>query len=645
MPPAPSLATAPSDPAAAAARPVPPPAVRDAAPGDDPAAAVVRAAGLDRRGFLARLAAFGVTAPAFAETLWAQAEHGKVTAEALACAEQVAGLEFTDAERELMLDGLSDFLESYAAVRAVEPANAVPPALLFSPVALLGGEASGAGAAAAPAAAPAVAPARAAAAAGPPLPSDPEAIAFAPATDLGRWLRAREISSVELTRLYLERLERWDPLLECVVTLTPERALAGAERADREIAAGRWRGPLHGVPWGAKDLLAARGYPTTWGATPYQEQVIDEDATVVQRLDEAGAVLVAKLTLGALAWGDVWFGGMTRSPWNPAQGSSGSSAGSASTVAAGLVGFAIGSETWGSIVSPATRCGATGLRPTFGRVSRHGAMALAWSMDKLGPLARSVDDCAHVLAAIHGSDGLDPTVVDRPFSWDGAPDPRRLRVGYVRAAFEEEPDAGEAGEEAIARAREWRAHDLAVLEVLRGLGIEPAPFDLPSSLPVNHLAYILSAEAATAFDALTRSNRDDLLVRQIENAWPNVFRQARLIPAVEYLQANRVRTLLLRAMEEALGDLDAYVCPSFGGDNLLLTNLTGHPCVVLPNGFRADGTPTSITFCGRLHREPELLALARAYQQATDWHLRRPDLEAGWEKKRAAEEAAAEAAG
>ena len=459
-------------------------------------------------------------------------------------------------------------------------------------------------------------------------------------SELSAALAARKLSSVELTRLYLDRLERWNPLLECVVTLTPERALAAAERADREIAAGDWRGPLHGVPWGAKDLLAARGYPTTWGARPYQEQVIDEDATAVARLEAAGAVLVAKLTLGALAWGDVWFGGTTRSPWNPAEGSSGSSAGSASAVAAGLVGFALGSETWGSIVSPATRCGATGLRPTFGRVSRHGAMALAWSMDKLGPLARSVDDCALVFSAIHGPDGLDPTVVDRPFAWDPGLDPRRLRVGYAKALFEDEPDQGEADPAAIARAKEQRAHDLATLDVLRGLGIEPVPFELPSSLPVPHLAFILAAEAATAFDVLTRSDRDDLLVRQIERAWPNVFRQARLIPAVEYLQANRVRTLLLRAMEEALGGLDAYVCPSFGGDNLLLTNLTGHPCVVVPNGFRADGAPTSITFCGRLHREAELLALARAYQEATDWHRRRPDLEAGWAKKAAAPDAA-----
>lgn len=594
--------------------------------------------GLDRRRFLARLAAAGVTVPALADALWAEAERGAITAETLARAEEVAGLEFTAGERELMLSGLGELRESYDAVRAVEPGNEVAPALLFDPVAITGASAAAASVPARPASsAPAATPR--------PLPADPEDLAFASAADLGRWLRARAITSVELTRLYLERLKRYDPLLECVVTLTEERALGAAARADRELDAGHWRGPLHGVPWGAKDLLAARGYPTTWGATPYKDQVIDADATVVSRLDAAGAVLIAKLTLGALAWGDVWFGGTTRSPWDPAEGSSGSSAGSASATAAGLAGFTLGSETWGSIVSPSTRCGTTGLRPTFGRVSRHGAMALSWSMDKLGPIARSAEDCALALAAIHGPDGLDPTVVDRPFAWDPALDPRRLKVGYPRSLFEGEIEAGE-DEEETARAREQRVLDLATLGALRNAGIELVPFELPASLPVRHLSYILSAEAATAFDTLTRSGRDDLLVRQIEQAWPNVFRQARMIPAVEYLQANRVRTLLLRAMEEALGDLDAYVCPSFGGDNLLLTNLTGHPCVVAPNGFRASGMPASITFCGRLHREAEILALAHLYQQVTDWHLKRPDLETGWERKRAAEEKAkAEAAG
>jgi Asp-tRNA(Asn)/Glu-tRNA(Gln) amidotransferase A subunit family amidase len=350
---------------------------------------------------------------------------------------------------------------------------------------------------------------------------------------------------------------------------------------------------------------------------PFREQRIDEDATVVSRLAAAGAVLVAKLTLGELAWGDVWFGGMTRNPWNPEQGSSGSSAGSAAATAAGAVGFAIGSETLGSIVSPCTRTGATGLRPTFGRVSRHGAMALSWSMDKLGPICRSVEDCALVLDAVRGSDGHDPSVIDAPFAWDPARDVRQLRVGYVPALFEGPPPEGR---------EEQHAHDLATLEVLRGLGITLRPFELPS-LPVAPLSLILTAEAAAAFDDLTRSGRDDQLVRQIAQAWPNVFRLAQTIPAVSYIQANRIRSMLIAEMHRLMADLDAYVVPTYGGTNLLLTNLTGHPSVVLPNGFRKDGTPTSITFLGRLFGESEALLLAKAYQDATGFHLRRPPLE------------------
>jgi Asp-tRNA(Asn)/Glu-tRNA(Gln) amidotransferase A subunit family amidase len=419
-------------------------------------------------------------------------------------------------------------------------------------------------------------------------------------------------------------LKRFDSELHCVITLTEERAMTQARRADRELAKGIWRGPLHGVPWGAKDLLAVRGYPTTWGAAPFKDQVIDEDATVVRRLDEAGAVLVAKLTLGALAWGDVWYGEKTRNPWNTEQGSSGSSAGPGAATAAGLVGFSIGSETWGSIVSPSTRCGVSGLRPTFGRVSRHGGMALSWSMDKLGPMCRSVEDCALVLAAIEGDDGLDPAAVDRPFVWDADLDVRTLRVGYLKSLFERELEFGdEDTEEDRQRAREWLAADMETLAALGSLGIELIPIELPD-FPVSALSFILSAEAAAAFDELTRSGRDDELVRQIENAWPNVFRQARTIPAVEYIQANRARTVLMREMERLLDGLDCWVSPSFGGSNLLLTNLTGHPAVVVPNGFRSDGTPTSITFNGRLFGESRILALGRAYQEATGFHLRHP---------------------
>lgn len=577
----------------------------------DPSA-VDPATTLDRRRFFAVFAGLGLGATTLPGLLWAQEEAGEeITRETLAAAEELAGLELTDEERDLMLDGVREARTAYEALRTVEIPNSVAPALVFDPVP--------------PGVSLPERPGffRQGDAPIPDRPENPDELAFLSVADLGRLLRAGELTSVELTEIYLDRLRRYDPLLECVVSFTEERAMEAAQRADRELAAGEDRGPLHGIPWGAKDLLAARGYRTTWGAEPYKAQVIDEDATAVRKLEEAGAVLVAKLTLGALAWGDVWFGGKTRNPWNPEQGSSGSSAGSASAAAAGLTGFNIGSETWGSIVSPSTRCGATGLRPTFGRVSRHGAMALSWSMDKLGPLCRTVEDCALVFQALLGRDGLDTTVVDRPFRWDPHLDATTLRVGYVKSLFEREPEDDEE--------REWMDKDRATLETLERLGVHLVPMELPD-LPVEALSFILSAEAAAAFDELTRSNRDALLVRQIEQAWPNVFRQARMIPAVEYVQANRVRTLLMQEMARTLEGFDVYVCPSFGGDNLLLTNLTGHPSVVLPNGFREDGTPTSITFMGDLYAEGETLALAHAYQQATDFHRRHPDLDAAWKE-------------
>jgi Asp-tRNA(Asn)/Glu-tRNA(Gln) amidotransferase A subunit family amidase len=410
--------------------------------------------------------------------------------------------------------------------------------------------------------------------------------------------------------MYLERLKKYGSKLECVITLTEELALQQAKRADAEIAAGKYRGLLHGIPYGAKDLLATKGYPTTWGAAPYKEQVINEDATVIKRLEEAGAVLVAKLTMGALAWGDVWYGGKTRNPWNLEQGSSGSSAGSASATSAGLVAFAIGTETWGSIVSPSTRCGVTGLRPTYGRVSRSGAMALSWSMDKIGPICRSVEDCAIVFNAIYGPDGKDQTLYDLPFNYETGVDISTLRIGYLKEAFEKDTTNTAFNERA--------------LETLSLMGIKLIPLELPQ-LPVYDISFILSAESAAAFDELTRSNRDDLLVRQIKNAWPNVFRQSRFIPAVEYINANRIRYLMIQEMAKIMERIDVYVTPSFG-ENLLLTNLTGHPCVVVPNGFNEKGSPVSISFIGKLFGEAEALALAKKYQDATGFHLKHPAL-------------------
>jgi Asp-tRNA(Asn)/Glu-tRNA(Gln) amidotransferase A subunit family amidase len=569
---------------------------------------------------LKAISAAGIGSATFLRALASVSEgSAEITGEMIRQAEWIAGLEFTDAERELMLEDMNEFQENLAELRSFPLGNEVPPALYFEPVP---GDRWDVGP---NAKRKDLTPSETAAI----RPDTPEDLAFATVSELSVLLRTGRVTSVELTRLYLERLEEYDPLLHCVITMTGDLALEQAESADREISAGRYRGPLHGVPWGAKDLLAVPGYRTTWGAKPFEDQVRPETATVAARLREAGAPLLAKLSVGALAWGDVWFEEMTRNPWNPEQGSSGSSAGSAAATAAGLVGFAVGTETYGSIVSPCTRCGTTGLRPTFGRVSRHGVMALSWSMDKIGPIARSVEDCALVFGAIHGADGLDPTAVDRPFVWPPRRDPRALRVGYVKSLFEEDRAADVEDESEKAALREWQEHDLATLEALRGIGIEPAPVELPDGFPVNALLLTLTAEAATAFDELTRSGKDDLLVRQIRHAWPNVFRQGQLIPAVEYIRASRVRTVLMQAMERWTAEVDVWVSPSYGGSNLLLTNLTGHPAVVVPNGFRSsDGTPTSITFMAGLYREEDALSVAHAYQQAAGFHLRRPDLKA-----------------
>ncbi|MCU1307568.1 MAG: Amidase, partial [Acidobacteriaceae bacterium] len=411
-------------------------------------------------------------------------------------------------------------------------------------------------------------------------------------------------------------------------------------------------GPLHGLPWGAKDLLAVQGYPTTWGAAGFEEQKFEEDATVVKRLDAAGAVLVAKFSLGALAQGDLWFGERTRNPWRPSQGSSGSSAGSSSATSAGCVAFAIGSETVGSISSPVTRCGVTGLRPTFGRVPRTGAMALSWSMDKLGPICRSVEDCAFVLNAIYGPDGQDGSVHNYGFTWNPDLDITKLRVGFLKADFEREmpaappADKDTADEKAKAARERNRANrviqkkfDEASLAVLRDkVGIKLISIELPK-FPFGSMLPILGAEAAAAFDDLTRTGRDKLLTGQLQSDWPNQFRKARFIPAVEYVNANRARTLGMQQVAELFKQVDLFVAPTSSGQ-LTMTNFTGHPAVILPNGFRpADapvsdlitdgggpGTPTSITFVGNLFGEAKLLAVAKAYQDATDFHLQHPKL-------------------
>ena len=545
-----------------------------------------------RRRVLGVLAGLGIGSETYRRALAAQvAEEATLTTEMLKRAEWIAGIELTEEEGEATIRGIERNLSRAERLREIELDYNVAPCVRFDP-----------------------APHRRS---GAPVvrnrarlvrrseslerPSSDTDLAFLPVTQLGQLLRQRKVTSLELTKLYIQRLKKYDPILHCVVTLTEDLAMQQARRADAEISAGEYRGPLHGIPWGAKDLMAVPGYPTTWGATPYREQQFDHTATIARRLEDAGAVLVAKLSLGALAQGDKWMERMTRNPWNPEQGSSGSSAGSASAVSAGLVGFTIGTETLGSIVSPSRRCGSTGLRPTFGRVSRYGLMPLAWTMDKAGPICRSVEDCALVLDAIHGSDGLDSCAVDYPFHWPPKTNLRSLKVGYVRSR-EGEPERSD-------------------LKVLREIGVKLVPITLPSKIPVWEITTMLSVEAATVFDGVTRDHVTEGL-----NSWPDTFRAAQFVPAVEYLRAARVRTLLMQEMQRVMDQVDMYV----GGRDLGITNLTGHPTVVLPAGFRREDDtdlPFSMTMTGQLYGESELLALAMAFEQVGSHNRKQPPLD------------------
>ncbi|HLY41363.1 MAG TPA: amidase [Terracidiphilus sp.] len=621
----------------------------------------------DRRRFLVVCTGVGIVSPLMPGVLYTlamqaqeasgtdQSKPPTITPEMIDQAAVLAGVgPFTTEQKKVMIDGLLDQNGSCKAIRKLGLANSVAPAFVFHPLP--------------PSGAPKqlvqelkhewkpdpsiVAPAKI------------EDLAFASIGELAGLLQSRKITSLALTQMYLDRLKRYDARLHFVINLTEERALAQAKTADAEMAAGKHRGPLHGIPWGAKDLLAVKGYPTTWGAGGFEHQVIDKDATVVQRLDAAGAILVAKLTLGALAMGDVWFGGRTRNPWNTKQGSSGSSAGPASAVAAGCVGFAIGSETLGSISSPSTRCGVTGLRPTFGFVPRTGAMALSWTMDKLGPIARSAEDCALVLQAIAGPDGKDTSVWPAEIDLSRAGDWRSLRIGYLKSEFEplkpfkpREAASGEtaekkkerekenAGREAghIRRAYDQR-YDLAALDKLRAMGVSLIPVELPK-LPYGAMTPLLGAEAAAAFDELTLSGRDKLLTAQGPEDWPNAFRVSRFYPAVDYIQANRARSLAVEQVSALFNEVDIIVTPT-SGTQLVATNLTGHPALIVPNGLRDDdaprppkvddgdsdniegpGTPVSLTFLAGHYRDADLAAFGSAYQQATGFHKLHPKLD------------------
>jgi Asp-tRNA(Asn)/Glu-tRNA(Gln) amidotransferase A subunit family amidase len=529
----------------------------------------------------------------------------KVAKEALHAAQQLIGVELTSAQEDMALQGVNRNLANYETLRTINVPLDTEPAIAFHP-ALPGKKFN-----ARPRQFQATKPS-------PPAFKNLEDLAFATALQLGELIRTRKITSTDLTKMYLDRLKRYGPKLLNVVTLTEELALEQAAQADKDLRAGKPRSPVHGVPWGAKDLFATKGIPTTWGAEPFQNQVIDYDATVVERLRAAGAVLVAKLSMGALAQGGRWFQGVTRNPWNPSEdrtGSSGSSAGSASATAAGLVGFSLGTETLGSIVSPSSRCGCTGLRPTYGRVSRYGAMGLSWTMDKIGPICRSVEDCAAVLSVIYGPDSRDLTVRDEPFHWTAAFAQKplaQMRIGYIAQEF----DRGEGEQKAMYQ---------AALETLRAAGAKLETFELPK-FSTQSLRIILNAEAAAAFDDITRNGEVNKLSGQAPNDWPNSFRTSRFIPAVEYIRAQRARTLLMRQMDELMAKWDVFVTPAPGSSSLLVTNLTGHPCVVMPCGF-LKGQPQAIMFSSGLYDEASALRVALAYEQATEWHKRHPQLD------------------
>ncbi len=516
-------------------------------------------------------------------------------------AEKLAGLEYSNMERDSLLNGLNTALEDYENNRKIQLENSISPKIFFDPR---------------------------------PinyknnekqveinwniptyieLPENRNDLAYYSISKLASLVQQKKISSVELTKFFISRLKKYGDTLECVVTITEELGLKQAQKADEEIAKGIYRGPLHGIPYGVKDLFAVAGYKTTWGAAPFKDQDIEYTAEVVKKLEEAGGILVAKLTLGALAMGDVWYDGVTKNPWDLNQGSSGSSAGSASATAAGLVPFAIGTETWGSIVSPSTRCGVTGLRPTFGRVTRDGAMALSWTMDKIGPIGRSANDCALVFDAIRGKDEKDQTTTDYPFNYYQNINLNDLKVGYLKDLFNREDYRG-------------KQNDSISIEILKSLGVNFEEVSLPTDIEVYSLAIILEAEAGAVFDELTRSNKDDELVAQHEHAWPNIFRKSRFIPAVEYIQANRIRSILIEDFNKLIKDYDVIVCPTYGGGQLLMTNLTGHPCVVVPNGFDDKNHPTSISFIGNLYDEATILAFAKKYQENTDFEELHPDL-------------------
>jgi Asp-tRNA(Asn)/Glu-tRNA(Gln) amidotransferase A subunit family amidase len=586
----------------------------------------------DRRSFLAYFSGLGLTSTLFPGVLWGKLTEARIsearlaeesattpsatdasepppplTKDMLRDAAAVAGLEFTDEQLDKMLKGVTENTVRLRDLRKIEIDNSIAPPLYFNPM-LPGMKIDRTRR-----------PFRASAPPRVQRPGNLEDVAFWPVTKLSALIRTRQVTSVELTEMYLARAKRYNPKLKCFVTITDDLALREARRADQEIASGKHRGPLHGIPYGIKDLFAVKGYPTTWGAAPFKDRIIDVDATVVTRLRDAGAVLMGKLATGELALDDIWFGGQTKNPWDTSMGSQGSSAGPGSATAGGLVGFSIGTETLGSILAPSAICGVTGLRPTFGRVSRYGAMALSWSMDKTGPMCRAVEDCALVLNAIQGADNLDLAAVDVPFNWDATLDVRKLRVAYLKAAFENTRQTPQV-----------EANDRAALDKIRSLGIELAEFKLPDNPKLDPSA-ILNAEGIVALHDPVDTHPEQL-ARPDRIASQNAYR---LYPAPDYVNANRARMLLMQEMDKLMAKIDVYLLPYDYADytpnpvadrSTGITNLTGHPSVTLPHGFDEKGHPTGLTFIGKLFGEAQMLAMAKAYQDSTGWHLKHPKL-------------------
>ncbi len=515
-------------------------------------------------------------------------------------AEKMYGLNFTDAKRDSILSGLANNLKTYQFIHDKNIPNNIPMPLWFDPVLpgmtnILGKKQQSV---------------QFKIPANIELPKNINELAFYSLPELASLIKYKKISSVKLTEFFIDRLKKYGPTLHCVVELTDSIAMREAKQADDNLAKGIYKSPLQGIPYGIKDLFAVHGTHTTWGTPPYKHQVINETSFVAQQLENAGAVLVAKLSLGELAMDDVWFGGQTRNPWDINKGSGGSSAGSAAATASGLVPFAIGTETYGSIVDPSMRCGVTGLRPTFGSISRTGAMALAWSSDKIGVLARSAEDAAIVFNYIHGTDGKDASARNEPFNYTGKIDVSRLKIAYAKNYIDSLPA---------------NSTEKNTLSILKKMGAKVIGVDFPDTLHGDAiLSLIVDAESAAAFDPLTRSNQDDEMVQQNKDRWPNTFRTARFIPAVEYINACRLRYDVMQKADPFIQQYDIIIAPPETGDQLAITNLTGHPSVTLPNGFNADGTPASITFIGKLFDEETLLAFAKAYQEETKFNLQHP---------------------